>query len=133
MRIENRVSLWLGNALDPETLDEYVRLRYSEDGDIIPSRLMTDFGIEAYDENFREAEVLPVASSRLQEIFAGFSYEKQITDAYESAFGSELDSKCNAVILLFNYDATIPAGQTAVSDGLSLRYYGAVAYEPSYA
>ena len=38
-----------------EELNDYVRLNYSEDGELIPSQLMRDFDISSYDENFREA------------------------------------------------------------------------------
>ncbi len=40
----------------PQALIKYVRLSYDEDGEIVPSKFMTDFGLEPWDENFRESE-----------------------------------------------------------------------------
>jgi len=133
MRVENRVSLWLGTAPNSQALADYVRLRYADDGDIVPSQLMADFGIDSYDENFREAEFLAPEDDRISEILKGFSYDAQVIDAYESAVGNLLDSKINAVVLLYNYDANVEIGQVAGSNGVSLKYYGAVEYEPTYA
>ncbi len=92
---------------------------------------MRDFGIDAYDEGFREAALLPESKRSLSEILSGFSYDSQVLQGFESLLGSEIDFDANAIVLLYNFDADVDRQSEIVSGVVQLRFMGAVDFTPS--
>lgn len=97
MEKENTVSLWVGNLNNAEELNEYVLETYDDDGDMT-SPFITDFEIDYYDEDCREA--LFITSDDKYEIFKDFSYSQSfINEMTGINFGDY-----NCYILLYNYE-----------------------------
>lgn len=40
------VSIWLGNIKNENSIEEYVDLKYDEDGESVPSKFFIDFNID---------------------------------------------------------------------------------------
>lgn len=103
MQKENCVSIWLGNIKSLKSLDSYLKIKYSKDGDFIPSEFAKDFNIRRYDDDFREAEFYEVPSNIIDELFEGFSYDNIISQYLKGLFGESLNKDFNTVILLYNF------------------------------
>lgn len=110
MQRENFVSLWLGNMKSMRIMEKYLKIKYSQDGDFIPSEFAEDFNIRRYDDDFREAEFYEKPSKNIYVLLEGFSYDKLIIEYLKGLFGEDLDKEYNTVILLYNfeYDDLIP-------------------------
>ncbi len=128
MREDGFVTLWLGESSSAAALEEYVRLDYSDDGDLLPSRLMRDFNIPSYDEDFREAEHLTQPGRRIHALLEGFSYEEVIAERFAHICGDAVDFDANTVILLYNYRVQHPLVAVAESKEIRLQLMGAVEY-----
>jgi thiamine pyrophosphokinase len=109
MEKEGFVSLFIGNSNSYEELQKYVLVSYTEDGDSIPSKFEKDFGIEYYNEDFREVEFCSQSSNDLRFLLEGFSYDEEIVPEFINICGERLDQEVNSVILLydFKYDAKV--------------------------
>ncbi|MGX9706933.1 immunity protein 22 of polymorphic toxin system [Laceyella sediminis] len=103
MKKEGFVSLFIGNSDSYEELQKYVLVSYTEDGDAIPSKFEKDFGIEYYDEDFREVEFYSQSSNDLRVLLEGFSYDEEIAPEFIDICGERLDQEVNSVILLYNF------------------------------
>ncbi|TCW39409.1 immunity protein 22 of polymorphic toxin system [Laceyella sacchari] len=103
------VSLFIGNSNSYEELQKYVLVSYTEDGDSIPSKFEKDFGIEYYNEDFREVEFYSQSSNDLRFLLEGFSYSEEIVPEFINICGERLDQEVNSVILLydFQYDGKV--------------------------
>jgi hypothetical protein len=101
---ENYVSLWVGITDGISSLKEFVRNKYSEDGDLIPSPFAHDFNISRYDSDFVEIEYFDKPPSTIQDILSGFSYAEELIPKFAKLLkNTTIDSKTNAVILLYNF------------------------------
>lgn len=96
------VSLWLGTTDSSESLENVMRVFFSEDGDFEGSAFSRAFGIEFYDEDFREAENVGSCSPLIECLLAGFSYEDIIVPKFSAMIGV-LVKGFNTVILLYNF------------------------------
>ena len=129
MRQDGFVSLWIGKASTPAELDEYIRLGYTEDGELRPSQFMVDFALPRWDESCREAECYEKDTMTVQEILSGFSYDDQIIPQFERQIGPALPKSANAVVLLYNFNHQ-PASATASDGPVSLHFIGVAEYHP---
>lgn len=127
MNQQGVVPFWAGTSASPEALIKYVKLIYDEKGEIVPSELMTDFGLEPWDENFREADFFTERGSCLLTLLEGFSFANQITPQYEKQVGSSLTFPVNSVILLYEYKFQ-NAEVIASSGDTSMRFVGIAEY-----
>ena len=102
------VSLWLANISAPnidETLIEYLQIEYDEDGDVINPPFCTDFKIEEFDEDFREAGILDEPRHTLETLLDGCSYAEEVIPLFKKVIDPTLDlTQFNTVILLYNYN-----------------------------
>ena len=128
MREDGFVTLWLGESSSADALEEYVRLNYSDDGDLIPSKLMRDFDIPSYDEDFREAERLEQPERQIRSLLEGFSYDEIIAERVAEICGDTVDFDANAVVLLYNYRVQNAHNTTAESGDIRLRLMGVIEY-----
>ena len=104
MEKEGTVSLWLGQINSASELKELMRVKYSEDGDFIPSKFAQYFSIVRYDDTTREAEYYDTPQESLEKLLEGFSYYKHITPKFVG-FPIEYEiSRYNCVILLYNFE-----------------------------
>jgi Immunity protein 22 len=125
MRKDGVVSLWEGRADSSTSLDAYLGISYSENGDYIPSLFASDFGIGYYDEDFREARYFEKPLHSVRDLLQDFSYASTIVPRFEQISGSYYDQPIDAIVLLynFNYDGPI----RAIAEGpVQLQYTGAV-------
>ena len=100
---QGSVSIWLGNLKREGDLDEYVTLKYDEDGDSLPSLFFRDFHINQYetDEDFIEVEWLGENSEDIAKLLEGVSYEEVIIPKIKKY--SELNKTYNSIILIYNF------------------------------
>jgi hypothetical protein len=104
MRKDNFVSLWLGRTKSSKTLDKYLKVKYSDDGDFVPSVFAKKFQIERYEEGFREAEFYEQGSNNIYELLEGFSYDNVLIEYFKNILGENVDATYNTVILLYNFE-----------------------------
>jgi hypothetical protein len=128
MREPGFVTLWLGHAQSAEALERYVRLQFTEDGDLIPSRLMRDFSIPSYDEDFREAELLSKPQRSLEALLRGFSYDSQLVEKFRAICGETINFDANAVVLLYNFRTEQPRVGRVQAEDVELQWIGTTEY-----
>ena len=133
---EGYFSVWLGDANSEQVLEEYVRLTYSDDGDLIPSQLMKDFELvdedgdyNDYEEGCREIAFFENASRSPSSVFQDFSYSEQVIDKVCAKLGAETNEPFNAVVVLFNYRANVAENRASDSSGVRLRFIGSMEYK----
>jgi hypothetical protein len=103
MEKEGVVSLFIGNSNSYEELQNYICVRYTEDGDAIPSEFEKDFNIDYYNEDFREVEFYDESSDDLRVNLEGFSYDEEIIPKFIEICGERLNQEVNSVILLYDF------------------------------
>lgn len=91
--MENIVSIWIGITNSESKLNEYVKEKYTEEGEM-KSSFMEDFKIDFYDENFRECLFSKDKISINQ-----FSYSESFIEKINKI---EMEN-CNSFILLYNF------------------------------
>ncbi|MFS0765697.1 immunity 22 family protein [Peribacillus phoenicis] len=103
MEKQGLVSIWLGNIKNENSIEEYVDLKYDEDGESVPSKFFMDFNIDMddTDEDFIEKEVLE-NSNDISILLEGCSYEEIIIPKINKHFN--LTKSYNAVILIYNFE-----------------------------
>lgn len=124
---QDSVSLWLGTAPSHKALQEYVCLTYDEDGDVVPSQFMRDFGLELWDSDFQEVALLDEDKTRIRETLEGASYDDQLIPAFEGQVGPTLDFPVNAIVLLYNYHNGSPL-VTASKGDVAMCFVGVTEY-----
>jgi hypothetical protein len=126
MQEEGLVSLWVGRAESADALDAYVQEAYTDDGDFA-SAFATDFGIEYYDEDFREAHYHVRSSRSVRDLLKGHSYEEVIIPRFVDSVGESSPEDVNAVILLYNFKHD---SGVRMHDGgaVKMQFLGTVAY-----
>lgn len=127
MQKENSVSLWLGNIKLSKDLNKYLKVKYSVDGDLIPSDFAKDFKIRRYDDDFREAEFYEEPSNNIYELLEGFSYDNVIIDYFKSILKETLSESYNTVILLYNFEYDSSVIEINNSSGY-FKYIGSTKY-----
>ncbi|WP_413524534.1 immunity 22 family protein [Carnobacterium divergens] len=98
MTDKNDVSLWLGNFLDKEALDNYVEVSYTVDGDSIPSQFEKDYKLGYYDRDLIERDWIPVKNKNIRELLEGFSYDEQLISQFKNQ-----ETAYNTILLIYNY------------------------------
>jgi hypothetical protein len=127
MQEDGIVSLWIGDADSAQLLEAYMTIGFTEDGDLIPSTFATEFDIDYYDEDFREATHRETAERFLSDLLRGSSYADVIAPKFTTLCGNSIPQLANAKVLLYNFNYM--GGSKAVTIGpVRLRYVGAVTY-----
>lgn len=82
METENAVSIWVGNFASREELDNYIDLRYDDDGEIVSSKFYDAFQIDIddIDEYLIEKEYLDSRFLNVYEHLIGASYADVVID-----------------------------------------------------
>lgn len=76
--MENDVSLWLGNFSSEDDLEEYMDVKYTKDGDSVPSQFEKDFKLGYYDRDLIEKDWIEVAENNIHDLLIDFSYDNQL-------------------------------------------------------
>lgn len=105
MEKEGYASLWLGKLDSEQQLDELLEIEYTDDGDSVPSAFAGYFGIEWYDDDFREAEFFAEEGrgSDAANLLAGFSYEEELIPMFADLLKGMTLDEFNTVIILYNF------------------------------
>jgi hypothetical protein len=128
---KNRVvSIWVGHATSADELENYLSFRFTEDGDAIPCPFGRAFGINWFDEDFREASVRETPCNSIEELLRQHSYGREIAAAVRLQVGEQLRLEANAVVMLFDFQY---AGEVidVNADGVTLRFLGVFQFEVS--
>lgn len=117
------VSLWFGN-FEENNFNEYFEIKYTEDGDSIPSLFEKDFALGYYDRDLVEKFWSDNNSEDIEVLFEDFSYDNQLIDQFRSV---TIDEPYNTVMLIYDYKYE---GKTKISDykNNKLRFIGTVTY-----
>lgn len=104
MQKEGKVSLWLGNFSNEESFREFMEIKYTDDGDSIPSKFKKQFKIEYYDIDFSEVDYMEEQSNDLEVLLEGFSNDYEIIPKLKEKYDGHM---YNSIVLLydFEYDA----------------------------
>lgn len=97
MQKEGKVSLWLGTFNDEETFRELMEIKYTDDGDSIPSKFKKQFKIDYYDIDFSEIDYMEEKSNNLQVLLEGFSNDYEIIPKLNEIYNGGM---YNSIVLL---------------------------------
>ncbi|KWW21740.1 hypothetical protein AS888_04330 [Peribacillus simplex] len=129
MEYSGVVSVWFGVSKSFENLEEYVDIKYTEDGDSIDSKFGTNFEFGYYDEDNIEICFYEKPKNNIDDILNDFSYsEVIIPNIKELVNGDNLTYWINSVIVLydFQYDEAKSGGGT---ENIEIKFIGIVPYK----
>ena len=129
MEREGFVSLWVGHAESDLSLLEYVRIKYSEDGDYLPSQFLKDFNIDIdeFDEDYIERICLNKETHSIEKLINGCSYEDIVIPKFKDLLSEDSFEKFNAGILLYNFQYDNKIKEINNSKNI-FRFIGSVEY-----
>ena len=101
MQKEGKVSLWLGNFNNEETFREFMEIKYTDDGDSIPSKFKKQFKIDYYDIDFSEIDYMEEKSNDLEVLLEGFSNDYEIIPKLNEKYNGGI---YNSIVLLYDFE-----------------------------
>lgn len=101
MQKEGRVSLWLGNFNNEKTFREFMEIKYTDDGDSIPSKFKKQFKIDYYDIDFSEIDYMDEKSNDLEVLLEGFSSDYEIIPKLNEKYNGGI---YNSIVLLYDFE-----------------------------
>ncbi|MBD7912240.1 immunity 22 family protein [Clostridium cibarium] len=101
MQKEGKVSLWLGIFNDEETFRKFMEIKYTDDGDLIPSKFKKQFKIDYYDIDFSEIDYMEEKSNDLQVLLEGFSNDYEIIPRLNEKYSGGM---YNSIVLLYDFE-----------------------------
>ena len=101
---KNMVSLWLGKFDSSYEFDEYVDMKFDEDGNYINSNFQKEFSILSYDLHSIEKDWIDNTCNSVEELLYGFSYDEIIIRKFKDVIKCKDLSKYNSILLLYNYE-----------------------------
>ena len=104
MQKEGKVSLWLGNFSDEESFREFMEIKYTDDGDSIPSKFKKQFKIEYYDIDFSEVDYMEEQSNNLEVLLEGFSNDYEIIPKLKEKYDG---NRYNSIVLLYDFEYNV--------------------------
>jgi hypothetical protein len=124
MQKEGKVSLWLGIFNDEETFREFMEIKYTDDGDSIPSKFKNQFKIDYYDIDFSEIDYMEEKLNDLQVLLEGFSNDYEIILKLNEKYNGGM---YNSIVLLYGleYDSN---GEKYKDGDNELEFIGCVEY-----
>lgn len=100
---DKKVSLWLGTFSSGEEFNEYVEIKFDEDGNYIKSGFQKDFQIDKYDFDSVEKDWIMDSCEDVFSLLSGFSYDNEIIPKFEKMISIDKLRKYNSIILLYNF------------------------------
>lgn len=101
MQKEGMVSLWLGSFNDEEIFRKFMEIKYTDDGDSVPSVFKENFKIRYYDIDFAEIDYMEEKSSDLQILLEGFSNDYEIIPQFNGKYNGGI---YNSIVLLYDFE-----------------------------
>ena len=101
MQKEGKVSLWLGNFNNEKTFREFMEIKYTDDGDSIPSKFKKQFKIDYYDIDFSEIDYMEEKSNDLEVLLEGFSNDYEIIPKLKENYDWNM---YNSIVLLYDFE-----------------------------
>ena len=101
MQKEGKVSLWLGNFNNEKTFREFMEIKYTDDGDSIPSKFKKQFKIDYYDIDFSEIDYMEEKSNDLEVLLEGFSNDYEIIPKLKENYDGNM---YNSIVLLYDIE-----------------------------
>ncbi|KUR61358.1 MULTISPECIES: immunity 22 family protein [Bacillus] len=123
MEKQGWVSIWLGTIKEGDSIEEYVDLKYDEDGESVPSKFFIDFNIDMdeTDEDTIEKAVYKNSSSDISSLLDGCSYEEIVIPKIQKSIN--LKKSYNAVILIYNFEYNNEISSTGAFDFIATTNY----------
>ena len=105
METENIVSIWIGNFATKLDLDEFINLKYDEEGDVVPSLFYNQYNIDIddIDDYLIEKEVFETSFTNLFDMLKEASYNNIIVNNLKQKGINPNIEPNNALILIYNY------------------------------
>ena len=105
METENTVSIWIGNFATKLDLDEFINLKYDEEGEVVPSLFYNQYNIDIddIDDYLIEKEVFETSFTNLFDMLKGASYDNIIVNNLKQKGINPNIEPNNALILIYNY------------------------------
>lgn len=130
MEKEGVVSLWLGNIRTNEFLNDYVEIKYTEDGEWEPSEFLNEFKIDIddIDEDFIEKVRYEEKLDSIESLLQGCSYEEIIIPKIINIIGNKVGKEINAVVLVYNLEYS-GSNIKVNNDKYSMEYICSVEYK----
>ena len=112
METENTVSIWIGNFATKLDLDEFINLKYDEEGEVVPSLFYNQYNIDIddIDDYLIEKEVFETSFTNLFDMLKEASYNNIIVNNLKQKGINPNIEPNNALILIYNYqfDSNVP-------------------------
>lgn len=124
MQKEGRVSLWLGNFNNEKTFREFMEIKYTDDGDSIPSKFKKQFKIDYYDIDFSEIDYMEKKSNDLEVLLEGFSNDYEIIPKLNEKYNGGI---YNSIVLLYDFEYDFNE-ENYKDDNNTLDFIGCVGY-----
>lgn len=130
MEKEGVVSLWIGNTKSNKFLNDYMEMKYTEEGEWEPSEFLNDFNIDMDDveEDFIEKVRYEEVSDDLECLLSGCSYEDVVIPNIKKNVGNIGLENINTVILVYNLEY-FGDKVTVNNDTYSMEYICTVEYQ----
>ena len=105
METENTVSIWIGNLATKLDLDEFINLKYDEEGEVVPSLFYNQYNIDIddIDDYLIEKEVFEISFTNLFDMLKEASYNNIIVNNLKQKGINPNIEPNNALILIYNY------------------------------
>ena len=105
METENTVSIWIGNFATKLDLDEFINLKYDEEGEVVPSMFYNQYNIDIddIDDYLIEKEVFEISFTNLFDMLKEASYNNIIVNNLKQKGINPNIEPNNALILIYNY------------------------------
>ena len=119
-----KVSVWIGNTPSWKSLDGHLTFTYTEDGDAVPCRFGEAFGIDWFDDDYREASHAENKTRRVEELLERHTKGDEIAKALGTA--CSLEQPCDAIVLLYEFEYSGSVDLANVGGDTPLRFLGCV-------
>ena len=105
METENTVSIWIGNFDTKLDLDEFIDLKYDDEGEVVPSLFYNQYNIDIddIDDYLIEKEVFETSFTNLFDMLKGASYDNFFVSNLKQKGINPNIAPNNTVILIYNY------------------------------
>ena len=105
METENTVSIWIGNFDTKLDLDEFIDLKYDDEGEVVPSLFYNQYNIDIddIDDYLIEKEVFETSFTYLFDMLKGASYDNIFVNNLKQKGINPNIAPNNTVILIYNY------------------------------
>ncbi|YCA45500.1 immunity 22 family protein [Bacillus sp. JZ8] len=128
MKFNRMVSVWFGVSESFQTLEEYVDIKYTEDGDAIDSKFGTNFEFGYYDEDNIEICFYKDPKNNIEDLLSDFSYSELVIPRIKELIkGKELSHGINSVIVLYNFKYSKVKSEDK-SKNIEMKFVGTVSY-----